>query len=180
MVMRVTASIRRHPIVAGASLLVVVGVVAFVLLYFAPQQLFINTRLDEAVPTLRAPAASQQPTAAVAPTPVALLSGAFRSLEHTTTGRAVLLRLPDGSAVLRLTDFSTSNGPDVHVYLSRAPADASPDAFGRAPIELGGLRANQGNINYTVPAGSDLTGVRSAVIWCRRFSVGFGVAPLDP
>ena len=178
--MHVPGRIRRHPLVAGASLLVVVAAGLFVLLYFAPQQLFINTRLDEPAPTLRAPVASQHSPAAVASTPTTLLSGEFRSLEHATTGSAVLLRLADGSTVLRLTGFSTSNGPDVHVYLSQSPADASPDAFGRDPIELGSLRANQGNVNYAVPSGTDLSGVRSAVIWCRRFSVGFGVAPLDP
>ena len=30
------------------------------------------------------------------------------------------------------------------------------------------------------PAGTDLSAFKSAVIWCRRFAVGFGVAPLQP
>jgi len=30
------------------------------------------------------------------------------------------------------------------------------------------------------PPGTDLSGLKSAVIWCRRFVVGFGVAPLSP
>jgi len=49
------------------------------------------------------------------------------------------------------------------------------DAF----VDLGGLKGNLGSSNYLIPAGTDLSGFRSAVIWCRRFSVGFGVAPLN-
>jgi Electron transfer DM13 len=34
--------------------------------------------------------------------------------------------------------------------------------------------------NYAIPAGTDLSAFKSAVIWCRRFAVGFGVASLQP
>jgi Electron transfer DM13 len=30
-----------------------------------------------------------------------------------------------------------------------------------------------------IPTSVDLGDFRTAVIWCRRFSVGFGVAPLE-
>ncbi|MBA3431372.1 MAG: DM13 domain-containing protein [Actinobacteria bacterium] len=36
-----------------------------------------------------------------------------------------------------------------------------------------------GDQNYLVPASIDLTQYRSAVVWCRRFSVGLAVAPLN-
>jgi hypothetical protein len=174
---RISTAVRRHWIASACTAVTGIGVVLFVLLYFAPQALFINNRIDEPLPRQArtgAPAAS----APQATEPIQLLTGAFRSLEHQTTGTAVLLRLPDGSTLLRLENFSTSNGPDVHVYLSAAPADGPSEAFGRDPIELGSLKANQGNVNYPVPSGVDVTRVKSAVIWCRRFSVGFGVAPL--
>ncbi len=174
------ASFRRHWVAAAATASSLIGLATFVVIYFAPQALFINQRIDEPVPGSTSPSASAVASASQPATPVALLSGAFRSLEHQTTGRAVLLRLTDGSTVLRLADFNTSNGPDVHVYLSGADADSPMDAFGRNPVELGSLKANQGNINYPVPSGADLSGIQSAVIWCKRFSVGFGVAPLTP
>ena len=47
-------------------------------------------------------------------------------------------------------------------------------------IDLGALKGNRGNQNYVIPAGTDLSAFNSAVIWCRRFAVGFGVAPLSP
>ncbi|MDP9342876.1 MAG: DM13 domain-containing protein [Actinomycetota bacterium] len=37
-----------------------------------------------------------------------------------------------------------------------------------------------GDQDYLVPADIDLTKYRTAVIWCRRFKVGFGVAPIEP
>jgi hypothetical protein len=176
------ARLRRHWVASVVAALTMVGLVAFVLIYFAPQALFINTRLNDPVPTPSAASAGTGP-ASSNPSPVGpitLLSGTFRSLEHQTTGSALLLRLADGSLLLRLENFSTSNGPDVHVYLSPAPAEGSPDAFGQNPVELGSLKANQGNVNYAVPANTDLGAIKSAVIWCKRFSVGFGVAPLAP
>ena len=44
----------------------------------------------------------------------------------------------------------------------------------------GHLKANRGDQNYVIPAGTDIASFRSAVIWCVRFKVGFGVAPLTP
>jgi len=57
----------------------------------------------------------------------------------------------------------------------------SPDGGGYADgaIELGRLKADRGNQNYEVPAGTDLSNVASVVIWCRQFSVLFATAPLS-
>jgi hypothetical protein len=67
------------------------------------------------------------------------------------------------------------------VYLSDRPA--SDDWFvyddGRF-VDLGPLKGNLGSSNYEIPREVDLSEYRSAVVWCRRFSVGFAVAPLDP
>jgi hypothetical protein len=106
-------------------------------------------------------------------------SGRFRSLEHATTGRAVVLSRARGTAILRLEGLSTSNGPDVRVYLSRVPAGRDAHAYGHGFLDVGALKGNRGNQNYAIPAGTNLSKFKSAVIWCRRFTVGFGVAPLQ-
>ncbi|HEX2180603.1 MAG TPA: DM13 domain-containing protein, partial [Actinomycetota bacterium] len=128
-----------------------------------------------AVPEDPAPAAA--PVAP--PAPVEVARAAFRSLEHATTGEAVVSELPDGSRILRFEGFDTSNGPDLRVYLSAGSSDA---AFGREYgedfVELGRLKGNIGNQNYEIPASTDLAKYRNAVVWCKRFSVGFGVATL--
>ena len=111
--------------------------------------------------------------------PEVLRSGSFRSLEHATTGKAIVLRRPGGSLILRLERLNTSNGPDLRVYLSRIPASSDLHAYRTGFIDLGALKGNRGSQNYLIPAGTDLSAFKSAVIWCRRFVVGFGVAPLS-
>jgi hypothetical protein len=67
----------------------------------------------------------------------------------------------------------------VRVWLSSAAAPTSNEAVetGRF-LDLGGLKANHGNQNYAVPVGAGLSGYRSVVLWCARFNVVFGSAPL--
>jgi hypothetical protein len=107
-----------------------------------------------------------------------LLSGEFRSYAHETIGTAAVHQLGD-RRVLRLTGFSTSNGPDVRVYLVAAPDATDDETVTRAGfVELGKLKGTQGDQNYDIPAGLDLEKYRAVTIWCRRFSVNFGTAPL--
>ncbi len=110
----------------------------------------------------------------------AIRSGQFHKGAHETRGTATIYRLADGSRVLRLTGFETSNGPDVRVLLIAA-GDASDNETVKAssPVELGSLKGNIGDQNYDVPAGLDLETYRSVVIWCNRFGVNFGAAPLS-
>jgi hypothetical protein len=169
--MRTRAFVRSHRPSAVAGALIVVGAIVFVLLWFQPQKLIIEKTVNEAAPTT--------PSASTSKAPKELASGGFRSLEHHTTGSAHLIRLSDGSVIVRLEKLDTSNGPDVRVYLSSIPADRGMHAYGEGFIDLGALKGNRGNQNYGVPANTDLSAFRSVVIWCRRFTVGFAVAPLN-
>jgi hypothetical protein len=111
--------------------------------------------------------------------PEAIAVGAFHSNAHETKGSATVYRRPGGTRLLRLADFETSNGPDVRVYLVAA-ADVNDEAtVTRAGfVELGKLKGNKGDQNYEIPASVDLAKYRSVTIWCKRFSVNFGTAPL--
>ena len=151
---------RRSLVVAGV---LAVALVVFVLVWFQPQKIFLNTSVNET------PAAQGR----------SLATGEFRSLEHGTTGTAAIVELPDGSHILRFEDLDTLNGPDLHVYLSRVAASDDASAYGEGFVDLGKLKGNKGNQNYEIPPGTDLTQFRSVVIWCKRFTVGFGVAPLE-
>ncbi|MFN2581460.1 MAG: DM13 domain-containing protein [Candidatus Dormibacteria bacterium] len=171
---------RGHPLITAVAM-AAVGGVAFVIVYFDPEALFTVHRVDEGQPaTMATPvnstAAAATPRAS-ATSPAVIASGRFRDLEHATVGTASVLRLGDGSFVVRLEGFSTSDGPDVHVTLSPVPPTAGQNDF-TAYLDLGSLKGNQGNQNYPVPAGTDIARYRSVVIWCRRFAVGFGVAPI--
>ncbi len=111
--------------------------------------------------------------------PIELATGEFVSLEHETRGRAVVIATGDERRFLRFEDFETSNGPDLLVYLSTKSADPNEwRGYDADFIDLGALKGNVGNQNYAIPQGVDLGRYRSAVVWCRRFEVGFAVAAL--
>ncbi len=135
---------------------------------FRPERLFTNQRVNEQFPTAQASSANTK-----------LAGGQFHSGAHETKGAATVVQLADGKKTLRLTDFQTSNGPDVHVYLVAAEDAKDSDTVTRAGfIELGSLKGNIGDQNYDLPANIDLSKYRAVTIWCKRFGVNFGTAPL--
>jgi hypothetical protein len=89
-----------------------------------------------------------------------LETGTFHGKVHQTSGRATIYQEADGKLVLRLTDFKTSNGPDVHVILITAK-DANDNAnflkTDTEQVELGKLKGNEGDQNYEIPADTDLS-----------------------
>ncbi|MGH9496702.1 MAG: DM13 domain-containing protein, partial [Candidatus Sulfotelmatobacter sp.] len=99
-----------------------------------------------------------------------LETGSFHGKVHSTSGRATIYQEGDGKLVLRLTNFKTSNGPDVHVILIAAK-DADDDAnflkSATQRIELGKLKGNEGDQNYEVPAGTDLSRFQTVSIYCE-------------
>jgi hypothetical protein len=182
-----TSFVRRHSgkLIAAAAALVALGV--FVVVWFQPHKLVIDDRVDEGIPVsnidedddANGATASTEADRPANTGPVTLRAGRFSSLEHDTSGRAKVLRLGDGRRFLRFENLSTSNGPDLRVYLSEVPASDDWYAYGERFVDLGALEGNLGNQNYLIPEDVDLSRYKSAVIWCRRFAVGFGVAPLE-
>ena len=157
--------------------LVVLGGVGWYL--FRPELLFVNKKVNEGLVTASATTAG--PAAEGAAAPMSVLRGQFHSVAHETKGTASVHDFGGGRRVLRLTDFATSNGPDVRVYLVRAQDAADNATVTKAGyLELGKLKGNQGDQNYEIPAGADLTKYRAVTIWCRRFGVNFATAPLTP
>ena len=113
---------------------------------------------------------------AVSPAHALLATGSFESVAHHARGTARVIRTPDGR-VLTLTGFEVSNGPDLRVYVVAGPArsEEEVDEF----EDLGALKGNKGNQQYTLPRGIDLGRLQTVVIWCRAFSVNFARAPLS-
>ena len=143
---------------------------------FRPERLFVNKTVNESLGAVTAPTGATASTEAV---PVTLATGTFHTNAHDTKGTATVLDLGGGRRVLRLTNFATSNGPDVRVYLVAA-ADVQDDATVKTAgfVELGPMKGNIGDQNYDIPATVDLASYRTVTIWCKRFSVNFGSAPL--
>jgi hypothetical protein len=154
---------------------IVFGVLGFLLLAglwyaFRPEKLFINKKVDEAAP---AQAADQ---------PKPLFTGRFSGEVHKTSGRATVLQAADGSRILRLSNFSTSNGPALHVLLLDGHnAGATKDfTLGSIPsVDLGALKGNQGDQDYPIPNADNLQQLNTVSIYCERFHANFGTAPLE-
>ena len=147
------------------------GVIVAIALWaaFRPERLFVNAKVNETMPTGLANASE-----------TALASGSFHSVAHDTKGTASVYHLADGKRILRFTNFMTSNGPDVHVYLIAANDARDNETVKKGGfLELGSLKGNIGDQNYEIPADADLARYRAVTIWCKRFSVNFGTAPLN-
>lgn len=155
----------RRKLIYGLAVVVAIALWAA----FRPERLFVNAKVNEAMPAGGATASE-----------TALASGAFHSVAHESKGNASVYQLPDGKRILRLTSFETSNGPDVHVYLVAANDATDSESVKKAGfLELGSLKGNIGDQNYDVPADADLAKYRAVTIWCKRFSVNFATAPLS-
>lgn len=165
--------------------------VAFALYWFQPWRLWTNKTVNEVLPTAQPvqPPTGEEATATASPSEpappanVLLASGKIISHEHESSGTANLVQLADGRIQVTFENLMTSDGPDLHVWLTDAPVIEGRAGWhvfddGRY-VELGPLKGNRGNQVYDVPAGTDLTGLTSVTIWCKRFAVSFGAAQLD-
>jgi hypothetical protein len=147
-------------------ILVTVSLPVLVALWWAfrPEKLWINERVNEPAPF------------DTSGEPQPILTGRFEGEAHQTSGRATIYQKPGGGAYLRLNDFTTPNGPDVHVLL--APSDDRNLA--QDGIDLGPLKSNQGDQNYDLPAATDLNGYHTVVVYRERAHAVFGLAKLEP
>ena len=183
---------RRRLLYAGL-VLAVIGIV-IVLVWFQPQTLLFDTVVEEDLPSMQGAGdpsdgaaddvdrsegeATGDAAAGQEPPPVATGSFTSRS-RYTVSGTTAVYELQDGSRVLRLEDFESTNGPDLFVYLTAAGEAESDESLNADFVDLGRLKGNIGDQNYELPADVDLGTYGTVVIWCKRFSVGFGAADLD-
>lgn len=169
---------RRWPWVTAAF---AAAFAAFVLVWFEPQKLFIDERVDDPAPSIAndAPDASRPGSGDGRATPAVIADGAFVSLDHGTSGRVRVLEVGDGDRVVRLEGLDTSNGPDLYLYATANPSDGDEGAFDDDFVNLGRLKGNLGDQNYDLPPSTDLTRYRTVVIWCDRFDSAFGAADLN-
>ncbi len=190
----------------GAALLLVAGgaVTGAVLLFLLAGPYFQRTYRNDAdplaatrpAPTTAAPSsasgagatgspvpmvANPPPTGPAAATAQLLREGSFRDGDpgHNGEGRARLIRAADGGYVLRLEEFSVTNGPDLFVILSTDPSGSRGSATAGDALNLGKLKATDGNINYLIPEGTEVSAFQSVIIYCRAFRVVFAIATLE-
>jgi hypothetical protein len=181
----------------GAGVVAALAIAAA--LVFQPWLLFVDVRVDDEIPLASAAPTSETgavpssppsagdtspptPAAPAPAAPVELSHGALISHEHETTGTVRVIQLPDGSRQLAIENLDTTNGPDVHVWLSAGPVVEGFDGWftagGHPYVDLGMIKGNQGNQVYDIPADVDLSAYPSVDLWCVQFAVSFGAAAL--
>jgi hypothetical protein len=99
-------------------------------------------------------------------------TGSFENGPYgSVKGNAEIVK-QDTITALVLKNFSTSSGPDLHVYLSK---ERLPVNF----IDLGSLRSTSGEQAYTVPRNTTLSEYKYALIHCKAYNHLFGSAILQ-
>jgi len=168
---------RKLMLVTGILLMLVAAAGAY---WFEPWKLYTNTTVNETAPVILESGAPTQAPDGSAPSATLVAQGQMISHEHSTSGTVQLVKLEDGRHQIVLRNLSTSDGPDLRVWLTDQPV--LPGAQGWRVFDdgdyqdLGSLKGNQGTQVYDVPADVDPSKFRSVAIWCKRFAVSFGAA----
>lgn len=105
-------------------------------------------------------------------------SGAFQKLGYTTEGTARVESRDGKFFVVFGENFSTPNGPDLVVYLTKNSGPTTREDL-KQGVELGELKSLKGKQVYEFPAGVDALQYNSVSIHCRSFNVPWSYAPLE-
>lgn len=98
-------------------------------------------------------------------------SGSFVNGPYGTVSGNARVFLQNGNYILKFEDVSISNGPDLHVYLSK---EVQPVNF----IDLGRLQSTNGSQVYNISGHPNFTQYKYALVHCQRFNHLFGSAEL--
>lgn len=148
--------------------------------WYLGSPLFINKVVDEPFPSATAPR-----SVSIAPSDAAqgaiVARGTFSGVDEFHKGEGIATIVRTGAdTLLRLDSFNVTNGPDLHVILTKS---ASPKT--RADVEAGyvgvaKLKGNVGSQNYALPKDLVVSEYKAVVIYCAPFHVVFATAPLRP
>lgn len=162
------------------SIIVIVGILVLGLAYYVISPLFRNIKLDQAIPgqnnDLEIKEAMVTPNAGGQGTineesgswPVAPVLG---TLGHPASGTARLVE-SGGKKYVRYENYKTINGPDLFVYLAK---DLDASDF----VNLGEIKATEGNFNYEIPDGVKVSDYPYVLTWCKQFGVLFNSAQIQ-
>lgn len=149
------------------KIFITIGIVIIVgILYFLLSPLFINTTLDEMVPTSHTQneLLSKEDTSAKA-------VNVIGSSGHPASGQIKIIT-DNTDTYIRYENFKTINGPDIYVYLAK-------DLEAKEYINLGKVKATEGNVNYQIPANVNVKDYRYVMVWCKTFGVLFNYADIS-
>ena len=144
-----------------------IGIAELAFAYYAISPFFINIKLDEALPETK-----QMESKAMEKSQVQAVSApVIGTTGHSASGTAHLVKV-DGKNYIRYENFKTINGPDLYIYLAK-------DLDAKEYVNLGILRATEGNVNYEIPADVNLQDYKYVMVWCKAFGVLFNYADIS-
>ena len=99
-------------------------------------------------------------------------NGTFMNGPYGSVSGMATIYSQDGNLFLALQNMSISNGPQLHVYISK---EVQPVSF----IDLGPLQSTLGNQLYNISQNPDFSQYRFALIHCKKYNHLFGSARLQ-
>lgn len=99
-------------------------------------------------------------------------NGVFMNGPHGRVAGTSTVYIQGGTYILALQDMVITNGPDLHVYLSK---EVQPVNF----IDLGPLQSVKGSQLYPIPGNPDFSVYRYALVHCKKYNHLFGSAKLQ-
>ena len=162
----------------------VLSILVLGIAYYGISPIFKNTSLDDPIPKSIAPAAAKETLGQVQSTSttnnkivpkVAKKEAGFSTVRGTSGHPAsgtVQVITSENTKIIRYENFKTINGPDLYVYLSK-------DLQAKDFVDLGKIKATEGNINYEVPKNIDIKNYSYVIVWCKTFGVLFNSADIS-
>ncbi len=149
---------------------VLVGIVimaVFVAAYYALSPLFRTVEVNEALPveTGKIMPEQMQVPAEAQGYPIK------DTATHPASGEVKIIEA-NGKQYIRYENFKTINGPDIFVYLAK-------DLDAKDFIDIGEVRATEGNVNYEIPQGVNPDEYKYVMVWCKQFGVLFNYAEIN-
>ena len=156
--------------------LLIIAIIAVIIIgvAYAVSPYFTSTTVYEALPNSALPTKMEEKTM-IEEKMTKVYSGTFVGMGdgiHDAQGIVMSIPSDNGNDILRIENFKVTNGPDLYVYLA---TDNKASEF----VNLGKLKANNGNQNYEIPSKTDLEKYNRVLIWCKTFGVLFGNAELS-
>jgi hypothetical protein len=97
--------------------------------------------------------------------------GTFSSGSYGVVSGSAKIYFQNNQYILALEDFNSSNGPDLHVYISK---EVQPVNY----IDLGRLQSVRGNQQYQLTRNINFSEYKYALIHCQQYNHLFGSAEL--
>jgi hypothetical protein len=104
---------------------------------------------------------------------IATSMGTFSSFAHGLSGKAVVYTATGNKRILRLENFTMTQGPDVYVFLSKTNNYSAANT-----IAVGKLKEGYSNSNLTLSVDDtvDLNVHKFVLVYCVQYSSLFGYA----